>query len=44
MHNRGFLDLIYSFVLGFAMEVMKLSKGKANPAMVGEVLTRRLKG
>ncbi|MCC6232359.1 MAG: Asp-tRNA(Asn)/Glu-tRNA(Gln) amidotransferase subunit GatB [Verrucomicrobiales bacterium] len=25
-------------------QVMKLSKGKANPAMVGEVLTRRLKG
>ena len=25
-------------------QVMKLSKGKANPALVGEILERKLKG
>jgi aspartyl-tRNA(Asn)/glutamyl-tRNA(Gln) amidotransferase subunit B len=25
-------------------QVMKLSKGKANPALVGEILARKLKG
>ena len=34
-------DAALNFLKG---QVMKLSKGKANPALVGEILERKLKG
>jgi aspartyl-tRNA(Asn)/glutamyl-tRNA(Gln) amidotransferase subunit B len=38
---RAGKDAALNFLKG---QVMKLSKGKANPALVGEILERKLKG
>ncbi len=32
------------FIRDFSGQVMKFSKGKASPALVGEILERKLKG